>query len=39
MVDGVANRVDRLKAIGNGQVPLCAAIAWKILSDDEFERN
>ena len=32
MVDGVANRVDRLKTIGNGQVPLCAATAWKILS-------
>jgi len=39
MVDGVANRVDRLRCIGNGQVPLCAAIAWKILSDDELERN
>jgi DNA (cytosine-5)-methyltransferase 1 len=32
MVDGVANRVDRLKAIGNGQVPLCAATAWRVLS-------
>lgn len=31
MVDGVASRVDRLKAIGNGQVPLCAATAWRIL--------
>jgi hypothetical protein len=29
----VANRVDRLKAIGNGQVPLCAATAWRILSE------
>jgi hypothetical protein len=28
----VAARVDRLKAIGNGQVPLCAAIAWRILN-------
>jgi hypothetical protein len=28
----VASRVDRLKAIGNGQVPLCAAEAWRILS-------
>jgi hypothetical protein len=27
----VAVRVDRLKAIGNGQVPLCAATAWRIL--------
>ena len=33
MADGVAARVDRLKAIGNGQVPLCAATAWRILSD------
>ena len=29
---GVANRVDRLAAIGNGQVPLCAALAWRVLS-------
>ena len=28
---GVAARVDRLKAIGNGQVPLCAATAWELL--------
>jgi DNA (cytosine-5)-methyltransferase 1 len=28
---GVAARVDRLKAIGNGQVPLCAATAWRLL--------
>jgi DNA (cytosine-5)-methyltransferase 1 len=32
VADGVAARVDRLKAIGNGQVPLCAATAWMILS-------
>jgi len=30
---GVAARVDRLKAIGNGQVPAVAALAWKILSN------
>ncbi len=29
---GVAARVDRLKAIGNGQVPLCAATAWRMLT-------
>jgi DNA (cytosine-5)-methyltransferase 1 len=29
---GVAARVDRLKAIGNGQVPAVAALAWKILT-------
>jgi hypothetical protein len=28
----VAAGMDRLKAIGNGQVPLCAATAWRILS-------
>ena len=33
VADGVAVRVDRLKAIGNGQVPLCAATAWRILSE------
>tara|TARA_R110000868_G_scaffold248782_1_gene505331 strand:+ start:90 stop:1106 length:1017 start_codon:yes stop_codon:yes gene_type:complete len=33
VVDGMASRVDRLKAIGNGQVPLCAATAWRILSE------
>ena len=32
MADGVAARVDRLKAIGNGQVPAVAALAWRILS-------
>ena len=31
---GVANRVDRLKAIGNGQVPAVAAIAFLKLSED-----
>ena len=30
---GVAHRVDRLKAIGNGQVPAVAARAWRILSE------
>jgi hypothetical protein len=29
----VAAGVDRLKAIGNGQVPLCAATAWKLLNE------
>ena len=32
VANGVANRNDRLKAIGNGQVPAVAAMAWKILS-------
>ncbi len=29
---GVAARVDRLKALGNGQVPQCAAHAWQLLN-------
>jgi DNA (cytosine-5)-methyltransferase 1 len=33
VVDGLAFRMDRLKAIGNGQVPLCAATAWKLLNE------
>ena len=30
---GVADRVDRLRAIGNGQVPAVAALAWHVLSE------
>jgi hypothetical protein len=30
----MAHWMDRLKAIGNGQVPLCAATAFKILSQE-----
>ena len=33
VADGVAGRVDRLRAIGNGQVPRVAAEAFKVLSD------
>ena len=33
VADGVAARVDRLKAIGNGQVPLCAATAFRLLKE------
>lgn len=33
MAHGVANRSDRLKAIGNGQVSRVAAAAWRILND------
>ena len=33
VADGVAARVDRLKAIGNGQVPAVAATAWRMLTD------
>lgn len=31
MDDGVANRMDRVRATGNGQVPGVAALAWKVL--------
>jgi hypothetical protein len=30
----VAFRVDRLKAIGNGQVPAVAATAFQLLTED-----
>jgi len=33
VANGVAARVDRLKAIGNGQVSRVAAIAWKLLME------
>jgi DNA (cytosine-5)-methyltransferase 1 len=33
VANGVASGVDRLKAIGNGQVPLCAATAWTLLNE------
>ena len=32
VANGVAHRVDRLKAIGNGQVPAVVALAWEVLS-------
>ena len=32
-LNGVAGGVDRLKAIGNGQVPICAATAWRLLNE------
>lgn len=34
---GLAARVDRLKALGNGQVPLVAATAWQILSGWQYD--
>ncbi|WP_428852751.1 DNA cytosine methyltransferase [Imbroritus primus] len=32
VADGVANRVDRVKAVGNGQVSRVAAAAWHLLA-------
>jgi DNA (cytosine-5)-methyltransferase 1 len=34
MAHGVAHRVDRIKTIGNGQVPQVAALAWRLLTQD-----
>jgi DNA (cytosine-5)-methyltransferase 1 len=31
VADGVASRLDRLKAIGNGQIPIVAALAFETL--------
>jgi DNA (cytosine-5)-methyltransferase 1 len=31
-VDGLPAEVGELKALGNGQVPICAAAAWRLLS-------
>jgi DNA (cytosine-5)-methyltransferase 1 len=39
MVDGLAARVDRLKAVGNGQVPQVAAIAWELLTERLNDRK
>ena len=30
-VDGLADRVEREKAIGNGQIPAVARLAWEML--------
>lgn len=32
MADGVADRVERIRAIGNGQVPAVAVSAWRLLT-------
>ena len=34
VVDGMASRVDRIKALGNGQVSLQAAVAWRLLGGE-----
>ena len=31
--NGLPHQMDRLKAVGNGQIPIVAATAWRILSD------
>jgi hypothetical protein len=39
VADGVACRVDRLKAIGNGQVPEVARRAWEALNETNWEKH
>ena len=34
VVDGLAHRKHRLQALGNGQVPIQAAVAWKLLGGE-----
>ena len=34
---GIPARADRLKALGNGQVPACAAEAWTLLHERLME--
>lgn len=36
MANGVSYRLDRLKALGNAQVPAVAATAWRILNDQSI---
>jgi DNA (cytosine-5)-methyltransferase 1 len=37
MADGMAARVDRLRCIGNGQVPAVVRLAWETLTQDFYQ--
>jgi DNA (cytosine-5)-methyltransferase 1 len=39
VADGVASRMDRLKCIGNGQVPSVAELAWRTLIERLAEKS
>lgn len=39
LAHGIPNRVDRLKGIGNGQVPLCMATAYALLTQDDNQQG
>jgi hypothetical protein len=39
MDDGVANRMERIKATGNGQIPAVAALAWRMLAWETQENE
>ena len=39
VADGVAARVDRLAALGNGQVPSVAALAWRVLAEETLRQG
>ena len=39
VVNGMANRVDRIACLGNGQVPAVVRLAWEILSHDDTGRG
>jgi DNA (cytosine-5)-methyltransferase 1 len=39
MVDGLANRLDRLRCIGNGQVPAVVQLAWNLMKPNDPEEN
>jgi DNA (cytosine-5)-methyltransferase 1 len=38
IANGMAGKLDRLKAVGNGQIPIVAALAWQILAENNQDR-